>query len=127
MSNTIRVQPLTTIETLDVIVQQYPVEISAQNRSNHSPCPSNFEQRTAFFIATQLSDLRCTLAAIFTFILLLAIAIAKLVFCARCYKQCGMDQRLAIWLIVQAVIAITMIILPVLLVIFQYQNFLNKI
>ena len=125
MSNTIHVPYSLTIETLDVIVQQYSVAATVQNRSYHRRrrrFPNEVKQRTAFYIAKQLQDLRRALAVVVIFILLLLIPITKVVVGARCSDKMPMKSSRSFFLMVQGAIALPMILAPILLVIVHFQK-----
>ncbi len=126
MSNTSHVPYSLTIDTLDAIIQPYSVATIVENRSYYRRrrrFPNEVKQRTAFYIAKQLQDLRRALAVVVIFILLLLIPITKVIVGARCSDKMPMKSSRSFFLMVQGAIALPMIISPILLVIVYFQKF----
>jgi hypothetical protein len=121
MSVHIQNRPPLTTNTLEGIIQQYPVESNVQGQPlilRHFR--TELEERTTFFIAEQLHIIRTALSLIVAFLLLSTISIAKVIVGARLHDQCPYKPQIAVYLIVQGAHVFLFIIAPIVLVKFSY-------
>ncbi len=120
MSVHIQNRPPLTTNTLEGIIQQYPVESNVQGQPLLRHFRTELEERTTFFIAEQLHIIRTALSFIVAFLLLSTISIAKVIVGARLRDQCPYKPQIAVYLIVQGAHVFLFIIALIVLVKFSY-------